>query len=835
MHKKIIGLSVALLLFASLVSPAFSAEGDFDVQDGALVKYNGPSGDVVILEGVTNIKSQAFVGVESVSSLSLPASFAYMKYLSPDKSLHDLKRISVSPENRHFTAQDGVLFSKDMRTLYRYPGGKDGDAYSVPDSVSLIRRCAFFDAFALRELHLPDGLAGIEDAAFSGLCIASLEIPDSVIMIGGTSLPNPTTVLFAGPKIDVNSLSSISVSGSPGSVAHIATGLYGRTPFIPTGMDTKLNESSYPGTIITYTDMSNEDAYQSFLTGSRTDETAMDYYIKTAGENHADYPTDWREERGPKLSDKKLQEKMFALADGYETLRASFAKPAGDLERISQIYDWVTNNMYMDHSLYTSRVPLLSADEGGGISISVDGRGYEFPYTDDSCIAFLTRDLLCEAGIPARVVSGWSNGVRAWSLVNSDGTPSADEREEAENYATSHHWLEAFADGRWILLDPSLDCHNTALRTSSATSYTQERPATRDYFDLDAVRFSKDHYPWEYSPQIENFFLDDILYKLSPIGEGTTLAFPECTKRLLFSFAANDSLDVSKVERVILPDGLLHIPHQAFAGVGSLKSLTIPDSVYVLGPSVFQGLSELTEVTLSKNLAAIPQTCFEGCDSLLSVNVPDNVKWIGYHAFGYDTDGEKIPGFTIYGSEGSAAHKYAKANDLAFVATSAAQRATAVPTKSAVRIDGKTATFDAYNIDGSNFFKLRDLAFAMNGGAKQFALEYTDRKESSYYGSIGITAGEAYTPVGGEMSGGGKGTASVAMGLDPVYVERNPEPGQSFFYHDDAMRAWMTACNIDGSNYFKLRDIAKALDFNVTYDGTGNTIVIDTGTGYAPE
>ena len=38
--------------------------------------------------------------------------------------------------------------------------------------------------------------------------------------------------------------------------------------------------------------------------------------------------------------------------------------------------------------------------------------------------------------------------------------------------------------------------------------------------------------------------------------------------------------------------------------------------------------------------------------------------------------------------------------------------------------------------------------------------------------------------------------------------------------------------NINGYNYFKLRDIAKVFDIGVTWDGATNTVVIDTSVGY---
>jgi len=42
----------------------------------------------------------------------------------------------------------------------------------------------------------------------------------------------------------------------------------------------------------------------------------------------------------------------------------------------------------------------------------------------------------------------------------------------------------------------------------------------------------------------------------------------------------------------------------------------------------------------------------------------------------------------------------------------------------------------------------------------------------------------------------------------------------------------LTAYTINGYNYFKLRDIGKAFDFGIIWDGTANTIRIDTSISY---
>jgi len=145
----------------------------------------------------------------------------------------------------------------------------------------------------------------------------------------------------------------------------------------------------------------------------------------------------------------------------------------------------------------------------------------------------------------------------------------------------------------------------------------------------------------------------------------------------------------------------------------------------------------------------------------------------------------------------------------------AASAVTAVPASSTVLIDGKEVAFDAYNIDGNNYFKLRDLAFVLNGTKKQFNIEVD---ASGPYLVIYMTSGTAYTVAGGEMTGKSSGNKTG-----------NPT-GDQFVI--DGKGVTLTAYKIDGNNYFKLRDIGQAFNFGVDWDGNSNTIVIDTNKSY---
>lgn len=142
--------------------------------------------------------------------------------------------------------------------------------------------------------------------------------------------------------------------------------------------------------------------------------------------------------------------------------------------------------------------------------------------------------------------------------------------------------------------------------------------------------------------------------------------------------------------------------------------------------------------------------------------------------------------------------------------------ATATPTVSKVLVSGEAVSFDAYNINGNNYFKLRDLASTFNLSKKQFEVGWDATKNA-----INLKSNSAYTKVGGEMSVSNGKAQTATLTTSKIYK--------------DGTELSLTAYNIGGNNYFKLRDIAQAFNIGVTFDSKTNTISIDTNADYVAQ
>lgn len=121
----------------------------------------------------------------------------------------------------------------------------------------------------------------------------------------------------------------------------------------------------------------------------------------------------------------------------------------------------------------------------------------------------------------------------------------------------------------------------------------------------------------------------------------------------------------------------------------------------------------------------------------------------------------------------------------------------------------------AFNINGNNYMKLRMIAQLVNKTPKQFSVDW-----DSANSAISLASGKPYTAVGQENAAELVRFTDVLTNTSPVTVYANGK------------KISLIAYSIYGNNYIKLRDIASAMDFGITWDAASQTVGIDTSKGY---
>ena len=179
---------------------------------------------ITIPNSVTSIGEGAFYGCTSLTSIKIPDSVTYI-----DSDVFSgctaLTSIEVSENNANYCDIDGVLFSRDKRTLEEYPEGKKSSSYNIPDNVTTINAWAFSNCL-LSSITIPDSVKEIVRGAFYDcIYLTNIQIPNSVKYIGQevfmgcislTSIKIPDSVTSMGWYAfnDCISLKSIKISNS---------------------------------------------------------------------------------------------------------------------------------------------------------------------------------------------------------------------------------------------------------------------------------------------------------------------------------------------------------------------------------------------------------------------------------------------------------------------------------------------------------------------------------------------------------------------------------------------------------------------------------------------
>lgn len=215
MSKKLVSLIALVLCVCLTFSGCESLTLLFDDTD-ASIEYKIENGEAIVksvpnkstvtkivipdeYEGVpvTKISDFAATNLEYVTEFIIGKNVKEIGVWALENNQH-ITTYDVDDDNEYLCDVDGVIYTKDMKTLLFYPIAKDlTDAkdengnnikiskYTIPDGVETIRSKAFYKCGYLAEINIPDSVKRIEEKSFFR-CekIGKIKLPQALEFIG---------------------------------------------------------------------------------------------------------------------------------------------------------------------------------------------------------------------------------------------------------------------------------------------------------------------------------------------------------------------------------------------------------------------------------------------------------------------------------------------------------------------------------------------------------------------------------------------------------------------------------------------------------------------------
>ena len=607
-----------LYLNGEHVTELVISEGVTSIGAYAFVGCSGLTG-VTIPDGVTTIGAGAFLGCNGLMELLLPGSivridssaFSGCSGLTEVEIPHGVKaiggsvfsdcsnltKITVEPGNENYVSQNGLLLTKDGKTLLQGVNG----VVVIPSSVTRINNFAFSGRGGLTQVTIPNGIREIGWFAFSGCdSLTEVVIPSSVVNIeprafvssgltsiaveegnefyssrNGMLLTKDGTTLIQGVNGEVEFPPCVRMIGEmafmecsgltrlviPDSVTNIASKAFayyrGLTDaWLPRHLEGKFSANVF------------EDC------GNMT----LHYYDRA-------YTVTFQTEEGI------VEQRQCPAGMSFDTLPPS---PSRDGYMFEGWWTAADGEQASEETIVSDDVTYYAKWRGTAV---VDGYTYTYSVLNgqaeigasNTWTTAVSPKPTGHVAVPSSLGGFPVMGIGAYAFGDCYGLEGVTIPEGVTTI------------GEWVFSRCQFEDMTIPKSVTSIGRY-----AFNGCSKLKSVHIS-DLTAW---CQIK------FGYHANPLREAHELY-----------------LNGERVTKLVLPEGLKAVGADAFAGCSGLTEVTIPDGVTAIGNSAFSGCSGLTEVTISNGVTAIGDSAFSDCSGLTEVTIPDSVTIIGNRAF----------------------------------------------------------------------------------------------------------------------------------------------------------------------------------------------------------
>ncbi len=571
---------------------------------------------ISIADSVTKIGNRAFFNCVKLSNLTLPSKLESLGNSSFDgysgsviipastthigtAALPSASAIYVDSGNETYKAEDGILFTKDGKTLIQYPGAKQTTEYTVPDSVTELGQYAFYINDNIENVTIASGVSKIANYNFrkcNNLKSVTVLNKDATFGSGVfTECPSAFVVKgYAGSTADSyaseNSLTFETLSDNTGKDDNTSTST--PTPNPNTGKDDNTSTS-------TPTPNPNTGKDDNASTSTPTPDTSLTY-------SGIDGTVVWS------VSGDTLTIGGSEMKDYTAAASAPWLVHSGTVKKI----------------VIGSGVKNIGSNAFNGMS-KVTGVSIPNTVTVINSNAFEGCTALEGVTLPESLFAVGDNAFKQ-TAIKSLAVPNT-------VFSIGQNAFDGCDDLTEVTL-PFVGSRAGVSELKGTFSYVF---GTKVPSSLKKVTITNETFVPESAfancKDIENICLND---NVSVIGKE---AFSGC----------------ESLKEFTIPQSVTKIEDYTFKNCKSASEIVVTDKIGSIGEGAFDGCKSLVTVYVPK-ISAVKNYTFRNCSSLKTIDVPNSVESIGQSAFEGCTAiaGMKLPFIGSSASEDAADEKF---------------------------------------------------------------------------------------------------------------------------------------------------------------------------------
>ena len=564
---------------------------------------------------VETIGLTAFQGCVELTKIDIPSNTTSIESSAFSRCLK-LASINVDSANNSYTNynNDGVLYTKDMTTIVRYPQAKSGTEYTISNSTTKIDYQAFKQCNNLTKVEMPDMLTFIDASAFENCSnLQQITIPEGITELSyfifskcsslkEVNLPDTLKEISRSTFDECTSLKEIIIPGNVTKIADFTNCTNLNKVIIPdSGID--IMSGSFSGaenlTIVT---KSNSTAHQ-FATNNNINVELDD--------------------TSPTIE--SIVYSPDEITSGSVKVTITANEPLQKIVSDNRTWKYVPNtdrkSITTEISSNTTNETLTIKDLVGNTATAettvTENIDNEFEYkVIDSQYVSITKYI----GNKPRVIVP--------STINNYSVKTIAQTAFKNCTTVEYVYIPSTIVGIGLNeIDDPIKVEADAFGGCSNLN-TVEIDSNNQYYtnnNGDGIIYDKNKTKLYYYPTAKT---DSSFTIIDGVTSIEYRAFANCTNintvvapKGLTTIGTYAFLDCTNLSRITLNEGLKTIDVGAFESCKSLKEIKLPSTVETIGTCAFQECVELTKIDIPSSTTSIESDAFSRCFKLASINV----------------------------------------------------------------------------------------------------------------------------------------------------------------------------------------------------------------------